>query len=104
MRLTPGSRLGPYEVLSILGTGGMAEVYRARDTRLGRSVALKVVNEALAQDPDLLQRLSADIDWTTKLGFAYSAQPSEVVGAMQRIRAQAHSLRAPSVRAFGAVY
>jgi len=38
----PGVRLGPYEVLSVLGTGGMAEVYRARDTRLGRDIALKV--------------------------------------------------------------
>ena len=46
MRLARGSQLGPYEVLSTLGTGGMAEVYRARDTRLGRDIALKVVNEA----------------------------------------------------------
>ncbi|MGO8968402.1 MAG: protein kinase domain-containing protein [Myxococcaceae bacterium] len=47
MRLTPGTRVGPYEVVALLGAGGMAEVYRARDTRLGRDVALKVVSEAL---------------------------------------------------------
>ncbi|RPH66259.1 MAG: serine/threonine protein kinase, partial [Myxococcaceae bacterium] len=56
MRLARGIHLGPYEVLSTLGTGGMAEVYRARDTRLGRDIALKVVNEALASDPELVRR------------------------------------------------
>ena len=60
MRLTPGSRLGPYEVLSTLGTGGMAEVYRARDTRLGRDIALKVVNEALAGNPELINRFEQE--------------------------------------------
>src|SRR4030095_11753959 len=60
MRLTPGARLGPYEVLSVLGTGGMAEVYRARDTRLGREVALKVVNEALSGDPELVRRFEQE--------------------------------------------
>jgi serine/threonine protein kinase len=60
MRLTPGSRLGPYEVLSTLGSGGMAEVYRARDTRLGRDIALKVVNEALAGNPDLVRRFEQE--------------------------------------------
>jgi hypothetical protein len=60
VRLTPGARLGPYEVLSVLGTGGMAEVYRARDTRLGREVALKVVNEALAGDPELVRRFEQE--------------------------------------------
>ena len=60
MRLTPGSRLGPYEVLSTLGTGGMAEVYRARDTRLGRDIALKVVNEALAGNPELVRRFEQE--------------------------------------------
>ena len=60
MRLTPGQRLGPYEVLSVLGAGGMAEVYRARDTRLQREVALKVVNEALAADPELVKRFEQE--------------------------------------------
>jgi Serine/threonine protein kinase len=50
MRLAAGVRLGPYEVLALLGAGGMAEVYRARDTRLGREVAVKVVSEALGAD------------------------------------------------------
>jgi eukaryotic-like serine/threonine-protein kinase len=60
VRLTPGVRLGPYEVLSVLGTGGMAEVYRARDTRLGREVALKVVNESLASNPELVRRFEQE--------------------------------------------
>jgi len=60
VRLAPGVRLGPYEVLSVLGTGGMAEVYRARDTRLGRDVALKVVNESLAGSPDLARRFEQE--------------------------------------------
>jgi eukaryotic-like serine/threonine-protein kinase len=60
VRLTPGNRLGPYEVLSTLGAGGMAEVYRARDTRLGRDIALKVVNEALAGDPELVRRFEQE--------------------------------------------
>ena len=60
MRLTKGTRVGPYEVLSALGSGGMAEVYRARDTRLGRDIALKVVNEALAADPDLVRRFDQE--------------------------------------------
>src|SRR5262245_1798499 len=59
-RLAPGLRLGPYEVLGVLGTGGMAEVYRARDTRLGREVALKVVNESLVTNPDLVRRFEQE--------------------------------------------
>ncbi|HSP18291.1 MAG TPA: serine/threonine protein kinase, partial [Myxococcaceae bacterium] len=60
MRLSPGLRVGPYEVMAPLGAGGMAEVYRARDTRLGRDIALKVVNEVLSQDPDLLRRFEQE--------------------------------------------
>ena len=56
MSLKAGSRLGPYEVLSPLGTGGMGEVYRARDTRLERTVAIKVLPERLAEDAEAHSR------------------------------------------------
>jgi len=55
--LTPGVRLGPYEVLSLLGAGGMGEVYRARDTKLQRDVALKALPADFAEDPERLARL-----------------------------------------------
>jgi hypothetical protein len=56
MTLTPGARLGSFEILAPLGAGGMGEVYRARDTRLGREVAVKVLPEAVAQDPERRKR------------------------------------------------
>src|SRR5512140_622771 len=57
MLLTAGTRLGPYEIAAPLGAGGMGEVYRARDTRLDRNVAIKVLPADLAGDPDALSRL-----------------------------------------------
>jgi serine/threonine protein kinase len=56
MTLAAGSRLGPYEILGLLGAGGMGEVYRARDARLARDVAIKVLSEAMANNPLGLQR------------------------------------------------
>ena len=60
MRLTPGTRVGPYEVVALLGAGGMAEVYRAKDTRLGRDVAIKVVSEALGAGGAVLERFERE--------------------------------------------
>ena len=58
--LVPGTRLGPYEVLAPLGAGGMGEVYRARDARLGREVAIKVLPDVLAEDPERLARFERE--------------------------------------------
>ena len=60
MPLSSGSRLGPYEILAPLGAGGMGEVYRARDPRLGRDVAIKVIPEAAIADPDRLRRFDQE--------------------------------------------
>src|SRR5712692_795569 len=56
MSISAGTRLGPYEVLAPLGAGGMGEVYRARDTKLGREVAIKVMPAAFAAEPERLAR------------------------------------------------
>jgi serine/threonine protein kinase len=60
MALAAGARLGPYEIQSALGAGGMGEVYRARDPRLGRDVAIKVLPEAVATDPSRLRRFGQE--------------------------------------------
>jgi eukaryotic-like serine/threonine-protein kinase len=60
MALTPGSKLGPYEIQSSLGAGGMGEVYRARDTRLDRTVAIKILPAHLSDDPEAKQRFDRE--------------------------------------------
>jgi len=60
MTLAPGARLGPYEILSAIGAGGMGEVYKAKDARLDRIVAIKVLPSHVASDPDLKQRFERE--------------------------------------------
>ena len=60
MPLSPATRLGPYEIISSIGAGGMGEVYRARDTRLGRDVAIKVLPEACAHDAERMARFERE--------------------------------------------
>src|SRR4029078_9752281 len=60
MPLQPGARLGPYEIVAPVGAGGMGEVYRAKDTRLDRIVAIKVLPEHLAQNVDALERFERE--------------------------------------------
>src|SRR5512141_1661981 len=60
MSLATGTKLGPYEIIAPLGAGGMGEVYRARDTRLERDVAIKVLPESFAADPERLRRFEQE--------------------------------------------
>ncbi len=73
MTLAAGVRLGPYEVLASLGAGGMGEVYRARDTKLGRDVALKVLPELFAADPERLARLHREAQVLASLNHPHIA-------------------------------
>jgi eukaryotic-like serine/threonine-protein kinase len=74
MPLTLGMRLGPYEVLAPLGAGGMGEVYRARDTKLGREVSIKVLPAALARDPERLARFEREAKVLASLNHPNIAQ------------------------------
>src|SRR5712691_3815814 len=74
MPLSIGTRLGPYEILSPLGAGGMGEVYRARDTKLDRYVAIKVLPAALAQNPDRLARFEREAKVLASLNHPNIAQ------------------------------
>jgi eukaryotic-like serine/threonine-protein kinase len=60
MPLTPGTKLGPYQIESLLGAGGMGEVYRARDTRLDRAVAIKILTQGVADTPEVRQRFERE--------------------------------------------
>src|SRR5580693_9795945 len=74
MALTVGTRLGPYEILASIGAGGMGEVYRARDTKLDREIAIKVLPAALAQDPERLARFEREAKVLASLNHPNIAQ------------------------------
>ena len=73
MALSPGTRLGPYEILSALGAGGMGEVYRARDTRLERAVAIKVLPQAFATDTERVARFAREARTLASLNHPHIA-------------------------------
>ena len=71
MPLQSGTTLGPYEIVSAIGAGGMGEVYKARDTRLDRTVAIKVLPEHVASDPDLKQRFEREAKTISSLNHPH---------------------------------
>ena len=87
MSLNPGSRLGVYEVGAKIGEGGMGEVYRARDTKLNRDVALKVLPDLFASDPDRLARFQREAQLLASLnhpniGAIYGLEESDGIQAL----------------------
>jgi eukaryotic-like serine/threonine-protein kinase len=74
MSLAPGARLGAYEILAAIGAGGMGEVYRARDRKLDRTVAIKILPEALAADPERIARFEREAKTLAALNHPNIAQ------------------------------
>src|SRR5258708_20778621 len=71
MGLSAGTRLGPYEIQAPLGAGGMGEVYRARDTKLGRDVAIKTLPQIFTSDPERLARFEREARMLAALNHPY---------------------------------
>jgi len=78
MSLGPGTHLGPYEIEAALGAGGMGEVYRARDIRLGRTVAIKVLPDTLADEPQFHQRFEREARALAALSHPHICQVFDV--------------------------
>jgi eukaryotic-like serine/threonine-protein kinase len=74
LSLAAGTKLGPYQILAPIGAGGMGEVYRARDTKLGRDVAIKVLPHILANDPERLARFEREAKVLASLNHPNIAQ------------------------------
>ena len=74
MSLAPGTRLGAYEIVALLGAGGMGEVYRARDTKLKREVAIKILPDAFANDAERLARFQREAELLATLNHPNIAQ------------------------------
>ena len=113
MALDPGTRLGPYEIAALIGIGGMGEVYRARDTNLGRDVAIKALPDTFAQDPERLARFEREEGLTSArvhllwvlgttgpstqqaLAHALEVTPRNVTGLVDGLVASGHVTREP---------
>jgi eukaryotic-like serine/threonine-protein kinase len=80
MRVQPGATFGPYEIGPVLGVGGMGEVYRAKDTRLGRDVAIKFLSEHLLQDPSFRKRLQEEAKAAARLNHPNAVSVYDVGG------------------------
>jgi serine/threonine protein kinase len=103
MTISAGSRLGPYEILGPLGAGGMGEVYRARDTRLGREVAIKVLPAGLASDPERLKRFEREARSASSLNHPnivtiYDIGSADSVSYIAMELVTGHSLRMLSLK------
>jgi serine/threonine protein kinase/Tol biopolymer transport system component len=94
MSLSPGTRLGPYEILAPLGAGGMGEVYRARDARLGRDVAIKILPDAFVADAERLARFEREAQVLASLNHPHVAAIYGIEDAPSTDSAQAGRLRA----------
>src|SRR5262245_49965024 len=87
MPLTAGARLGPYEILAAIGAGGMGEVYRAHDTKLGRDVAIKILPRVFTSDPERLARFEREARMLAALnhphiGAIYGLEDADGVRAL----------------------
>ena len=104
MSLTPGTTLGPYEVIAEIGKGGMGEVYRARDTKLDRDVALKVLPQAFTDDPDRLARFEREAKVLASLnhpniGHLWAGRSRRLHPVPGASRQTTRTAAAPSLRA-----
>src|SRR5712671_2661530 len=96
MPLVAGQRLGPYEIVAIIGAGGMGDVYRARDPRLGRDVAIKVLPEALSADADRLHRFEQEAHAIAALNHPHICQVYDVgPGYLVLEYVEGHPIRGP---------
>jgi serine/threonine protein kinase len=89
MSLKPGAHVGVYEVLALLGTGGMGEVYRARDTKLNRDVALKVLPDLFRRDHTRLARFKREAQILASLNHPHIAAIYGMEDAPEHVQVQA---------------